>query len=146
MARAKNSWNPLVSLKQTLAAGTHPFYLFHGENEWFMGEAIGLLRQAVVTEGSEAFGFVSQRLQRIGDWLEAETSLRAFSFFDGPTLVHLEVSGKLPEEVRDALNGFLEETPGSNILCLMTPKAGHLTAAKNRIEKDKKIVLSFTGP
>ncbi len=145
MARSKASGNPIATLRKQLQDGAKPFYLFHGENQWFMDEAVGMLRTAIVNQESDAFGFVTRRLQRLSDWTEAESRLRAFSFFDGPTLVHLEVSAKLPEEVRDALSGFLQESPGSNVLCLTTPKVGHLTAAKNRIEKAKGLVLSFTS-
>ena len=143
MAKAKGSWNPLVTLASSMQEGARPFYLFHGENQWFMAEAIALLRDAVVREGSEAFGFVSRPLQRTGDWGEAETRLRAFSFFDGPTLVHLEVQAKLPDALRDALSDFLEESPGSNVLCLTTPKVSFLTAAKNRILKAGGLELAF---
>ena len=52
--KAKGHWNPLVTLTADLKKGAKPFYLLHGENQWFLSEAVGLLRANVVSEGSEA--------------------------------------------------------------------------------------------
>jgi DNA polymerase-3 subunit delta len=142
-ARARSSSDPLAPLRSDLAKGIRPSYLFTGESDWLRREAVRLLREACVPEESRQFSYEERTLDRFADWAEIEALLRSYSFFDPRKLVHLEVAAKLDDAFRAALARYLEEEPGQNVLCLSATSLDQLTAAKNRIVKQKGLALKF---
>ncbi|MCP4549130.1 MAG: DNA polymerase III subunit delta [bacterium] len=143
MAGKTGNTNPLDTLRNDLSADRRPYYLFHGENHWQIREALGLLKTALVPKSDGDFSYEERRVERKGDWLDIEASLREYSFFGGIKLIHLEVPESLDEDTRAALSRFLEETPGQNVLCISAPNLTQLMAAKNRIQKQKGLILKF---
>ena len=136
---------PLDPLRADLKKGGKPFYLFVGEQEWILSEAVALLREGLQVDAGTGYEF--RRLNFHTRWEDVEVPLRNYSFFDGPKLVHLELGPKdrLKEEIRDALNSFLEESPGPTTLCITASQVKPLIAAKNRIQKNGGLVLSFAA-
>jgi DNA polymerase III delta subunit len=135
--------DPLVPLRQDLAKAIRPSYLFTGDSDWLRREAVRLLREAVVPESNRQFSYEERLLDRHADWAEIEALLRSYSFFDPRKLVLLEVTSKLDDDFRAALARYLEETPGQNVLCLSARSLDQLQAAKNRIVKQKGLVLKL---
>ncbi len=143
MAKARRQKDPLGSLRSDLAESIRPYYLFHGDNQYFVSEAVRFLREKIVPEGGEDFSYEDRRLDSRSDWADIEALLRSYSFFGGKKLIRLEVPGKLDEETRAALAKFLSEEPGQNILCLTAPNLDQLTAARNRLQKKGGLAIKF---
>ena len=60
VAGAKKQENSLVEIKnleEDLQQRIRPFYLFHGENQWFTREAVKLLKGKLVAENNQDFSF-----------------------------------------------------------------------------------------
>jgi DNA polymerase III subunit delta len=144
-ARRSASKDPVADLRADLKQDARPYYLFTGDNAWLRGEALSLLRDRLVPEANREFGFEERRLDGHSDWADVEAMLRSYNFFDERKLIHLEVPGKLPAETRDALSGYLEESPGQNVLCISAPSLDQLRAAKNRLVKAGGLALVFAA-
>ena len=74
MARGSSAGSPLTRLQKDLETGFRPCYLILGNDSWWHGEAIALIK-AKQAEGGEA-SFEYRHIKHGTSWVETDALLR----------------------------------------------------------------------